>query len=294
MNILITGGKGFIGTHLCNALKTKHNISTVDIKTMVIEDITDPHYMNIQFEKYKPDLVIHLAAQSLLRNSIQNPYADAMTNIIGSINILEVCRKYNVKRIIYASTGGARYGDICDVVNENYEVKPISPYGISKHTVEHYLEFYHREHGLEYSVLCFGNIYGPGDHVNNGRIITKTIDCNLRDKELIVYGNGLAKRDYLYIDDLIEFIINNLENDKIYGEIVNLGTSLWSTVLDIIRAVDYISNKETPVKYVESFKSEVDMISLDPSKAKLLTGWVSSTSLFKGIEQTYNWFKDKL
>ena len=167
MKVLVTGGAGFIGSHIVDALiKNNHeviiidNLSTGNSKfinkkaKLYQADIRED--INYIFEKEKPELVIHTAAQVMLRRSLEEPIFDATTNIIGTINVLEAVRKNNVKKIIYTSTGGARYGEPKYLpVDENHEIAPTSPYGISKHTVEHYIEMYSKLYNIDYLIFLF-------------------------------------------------------------------------------------------------------------------------------------------
>lgn len=297
MKILLTGSEGFIGKHLYKKLKEEHEVIRFDKK---ITDWVDGNqysrdiqiFDNIDEFLYtkEPEVVIHLAAQSQLRYSLKQPLNDAYTNIIGSINLLECCKNSSVKKFIYASTGGARYGNAEGLVKEDCQIDPIAPYGISKHTVEHYLKYYHNEYGLDYSILCFGNVYGEEDPLKNNRLITKTINSNIHNKELEVYGDGSSERDYLYVGDLVDFISLHFNNPNICNEIINIGTGKTYSVLDVINIVDTISNKKTKIKFQPAIKSEVKKIGLNVEKVKKLTGWEAKANLVKGICRTYKWF----
>lgn len=290
MKILITGSNGFIGNHLIQAL-SKNNHSVILYDKKMGNDVHDINLLSRAFS-IKPDLVIHLAAQSLLRKSIEDPISDAYDNIIGSINVLEMCKQYGIDKIIYASTGGAKYGnDYSMLIKETYHENPISPYGISKHTVEHYLKYYHREYGLEYSILCFGNVYGEYDPIENQRIITKTIYYNLTNQILEIYGDGSQRRDFIYVHDLVDFIVTNLNHPNMYSTVFNIGTGDMHSVNDVIDIVNEVSGKETKIRYLSSIKSEVHHVGLNVEKVKSMLGWKSKTNLYQGIKKTYDWFK---
>lgn len=182
--VLVTGGCGFVGSHVVDFLiKKNYDVIVIDdLSTgkkerlnekakLFVVDITNKNDLEEVFLKEKPEIVLHIAAQVMLRKSIEEPIFDANTNIIGTINVLEACRKNNVKKIIYTSTGGARYGEPKYLpVDEKHEIEPSAPYGISKHTAEHYVKVYNLLHGLDYLIFCFGNVYGPRDDPSCKRV----------------------------------------------------------------------------------------------------------------------------
>lgn len=213
MKVLVTGGAGFIGSHIVDSLIAKNyrvvvidNLSTgrrefVNKRAKFYQrDITKK--ITDIFMKEKPEIVIHAAAQVMLRRSIDEPEFDAQTNIIGTIRVLEACRKSGVKRIIYTSTGGARYGEPQYLpADETHQIRPLAPYGISKHTAEHYIDVYSRLYGIDYLIFCFGNVYGPRDDPRFGRVIAVFSEAILQGRRPIIFGDGKQTRDFVYVGD---------------------------------------------------------------------------------------------
>jgi len=265
MKILLTGGSGFIGSELKKVLESAgHQCYNADLKNSFnIKYLITFIYL---FEKYDVDIVIHLAAQTLLRESIKDPLEDAWTNIIGSLNLLEACAEKGIKKVLYTSTGGARYGIQEESISESCTPKPISPYGISKHTVEHYLDFYNREYGITFICLCLSNVIGESDPIDNGRIVTQIIHKILDEEEIVIYGDGGQKRDYIHVDDVVKIISLIIEKDIFDNTIYNISSGESVSVLDIISKVEKQLNKKAILKYEPFKKSELKEVALDNSR----------------------------
>jgi UDP-glucose 4-epimerase len=302
MKVLVTGGAGFVGSHIVDSLIDKNyevvvvdnlssgkrefiNPGAVFYKRDITKEITDI------FKKERPDVVIHAAAQVMLRRSIEEPVFDAETNIIGTIRVLEGCRKSGVKRIIYTSTGGARYGEPGYLpVDEKHPISPLAPYGISKHTAEHYIEVYSRLYGIDYLIFCFGNVYGPRDDPRFGRVIAVFSKAILERKKPIIFGDGEQTRDFVYVKDLAGFIAGSI-NKKHRSRIFNLANGEEVSVNKIFEGLKRISNFKKDSKKVGAIKGEVREIVLDTTLAKTELGWSPKTSLREGLAQTYSYFK---
>lgn len=303
IKVLITGGAGFIGSHIVDFLiKKKYKVIVVDNlssgqKEFINEkaafyeqDITKR--LDEIFEKERPDIVIHTAAQIMLRESLKNPIYDAKTNIIGTINILETSRKYGVKKFIYTSTGGARVGEPEYLpVDENHPLKPCSPYGISKHTAEHYVWLYNKLYGIDYLIFCFGNVYGPRDNPICKRVIPLFVDLMLKQETPIIFGDGEQSRDFLYVMDLAEFIVNSIEKspkDKLF----HLANSEKIKVNEIFRLLKEISGFKGEVKHVKAIKGEVRDIVLNTRLAAKELGWKPKHSFKEGLKESFEWLKE--
>jgi len=302
--VLVTGGAGFIGSHLVDFLLEKnYDVAVIDnlsagekefvnsrvkfYEKDILEDI------NFIFKKEKPEIVIHAAAQVMLRESIKNPIYDAKINILGTINILEACKKNRVKKIIYTSTGGARVGEPEYLpVDEKHPINPSSPYGISKHTAEHYIQIYSQLDGLESLIFCFGNVYGPRDNSKTGRVISSFIEKMINRESPTIFGDGNQTRDFIYVKDLAEFIINSFEK-KSEHRLFHLANGVQVSINEIFYKLKKILNFSEKVNYTQAVKGEVRDMVLDTSLAQKELGWKSKTSLEKGLKETVKYFKNK-
>jgi UDP-glucose 4-epimerase len=303
MKILITGGCGFIGSHVVDFLIQNGN------DVVIVDNLSTgkKEYLNSSakfyehditgnidfiFEKEKPDVVVHMAAQVMLRESLNNPMHDAKTNIIGTINILEACRKYDVKKIIYTSTGGARVGEPEYLpVDENHPLNPCSPYGISKHTAEHYVWMYNKLYGLDYLMFCFGNVYGPRDDPITKRVTAIFASKMLKNEVPQIFGDGDQTRDFIYVKDLAEFIANSIDKNPEH-KLFHLANGKQISVNQI---VDILKNEigfKGEIEHVDAIVGEVRDIVLDISLAEKELGWKPKHSFEEGLKETVEWFRN--
>jgi UDP-glucose 4-epimerase len=305
MKILVTGGAGFIGSWIVDKLIERgESVSVVDYYSLGKKenenaraiyyhaDICDEEKLNEIFLEEKPELVIHCAANSLLRKSIENPVEDARVNILGTISVLEACRKNNVKNIIYTSTGGARVGEPDYLpVDEKHPLRPLSPYGISKHTAEHYVEMYSRLHGMDYFIFCFGNVYGPRDLAKSGRLVPFFISQIMKGETPIIFGDGNQTRDFIYVEDIADFIVACLQKlGKTEHQLFHLANGKQVSVNEVCELLKKISEREILFKHDEAIKGEVRDIVLDTSLARKELDWNPTTSLEEGLKKTWEWF----
>ena len=306
MKVLVTGGAGFIGSHIVDLLIKKgyevviiDNLSTgkkeyLNKKAKFYEaDIAKPEQISPVFEKEKPDYVIHAAAQVMLRRSLEQPVFDAKTNILGTINVLEACRNNHVKKIIYTSTGGARVGEPEYLpVDENHPLNPCSPYGISKHTAEHYVWMYNKLHGLDYLIFCFGNVYGPRDDPVTKRVTAVFAAKMLNDESPVIFGDGRQTRDFIYVLDLAEFIVNSMEKSPEH-KLFPLANGEQISVNDIAELSKKHSGFKGEIKHIDAIKGEVRDIVLDTSLAQKELGWSPKHSFEEGLKETFEWFRNQ-
>ncbi len=305
MKILVTGGAGFIASHLVDRLiDDGHRVIVVDNlssgrkeninpKALFYEvDICNALALEEVFKKERPDVVNHHAAHVNVRKSVEMPIFDANINILGSLNLCELSRKYQIKKFVYVSTGGAVYGEPKGLpVKESCPVEPLSQYGISKHTVEHYLFVFHKLYGLNFTVLRYPNVYGPrqSPHGEAGvvAIFSELIIQNIRPT---IFGDGSKTRDYVYVDDIIkanQIVLGDLGN----GEIYNLGWGKQISDLDVFHTVRRVLGSHIEPIFSEKRPGEIDHISLDSSKATEELKWEPKITFEEGITLATHYYK---
>ncbi|HJW89806.1 MAG TPA: NAD-dependent epimerase/dehydratase family protein [Anaerolineales bacterium] len=304
MKVLVTGGAGFIGSHVVDAYLAEgyhvvvvDNLSTGRLSNLnpaakfYQVDIRSPQLSDV-FEAERPDFVNHHAAQMDVRRSIAEPVLDADINILGSINLLECARRSMVRRLIYISTGGAVYGEPeylpCD---EEHPIKPICQYGASKHTVEHYLYMYQQNYGLDYTVLRYPNVYGPRqDPHGEAGVVAIFTGQMLAGEKVVINGDGEQERDFVYVGDCARcnLLAATTEN---YNSIYNLGTGRGTNINEIYEALVPLTGYKRQAVYGPAKLGETRRIFLDANKARQSLGWAPSVSLEEGLEQTVAYFR---
>ncbi|MFC1897860.1 NAD-dependent epimerase/dehydratase family protein [Chloroflexota bacterium] len=274
MRFLVTGGLGFIGTATIKKLERDHDVSSFDIKAG--EDILDLNMLESAFKRSQPEVVFHFAARTSVVESIHQPFAYAETNILGTINVIEQCRKSGAK-LIYASSGGTVYGEGKVPFRETDPARPFSPYGISKYTGELLVNDFHEER----VILRYANVYGP-DQSGEGEsgVISKYIQRVLNNVKPIIRGDGRQTRDYIYIDDVVDANLMALKWKGTY----NISTGISTSVLDLYKELEDTMNYKGGYDVVDSM-GELEHVSLSCEKAKSL-GWRAMVSLSEGIGKT--------
>ena len=299
--MLVTGGAGFIGSHVVErCLAAEHRVAVVDdLSTgrrenvpprarLYVQDIRDPALADV-FRSEAPDAVIHLAAQAAVSRSVANPRLDAEINILGSLNVLECCRQTGVRRVVYASTGGAAYGDTEKLPTpEDHPTRPSSPYGVSKVTVEQYLACWGGLYGLSTVALRYANVYGPrqSPHGEAGVIAIFT-DRILRGEPCIVNGDGLQTRDYVYVGDIAEANALALDRPDVTGP-VNLGTGVATSVLELFAALRAAAGGRAEARHGPPRPGEQRRSVLDATRARLVLGWTPRVALAEGLQRTFD------
>jgi UDP-glucose 4-epimerase len=279
--ILVTGGAGFIGSHVVDLFVTQgYEVVIVDdlstgrasnlnpAAKFYQVDIRSPQLRQV-FQAEKPDFVSHHAAQMDVRRSVAQPLFDADINILGSINLLEIAKDFQIKRFIYISTGGAVYGEPerlpCD---ESHPINPICQYGASKHTVEHYLYMYYANYGLKYTVLRYPNVFGPRqDPHGEAGVIAIFTGRMLASESVTIYGDGEQTRDFVYVGDCAQANLLALTVDHEPG-IYNLGWGRPTSINEICSVLVDITDYSLPVQYGPAKVGETRHIYLDASKVK--------------------------
>ena len=303
VKVMVTGGAGFIGSHIVDSLVNEgyevvivDNLNTgarqnINPKARFYEvNICSPELARV-FESEGPQIVCHQAAQTIISRSVADPLFDANVNILGSINLISNCLRYGVKKIIYASSGGAVYGEPKHLpANEKHPVDPLSQYGASKHTVEHYLHLYWLQYGLEYVSLRYSNIYGPRQNpAGEAGVIAIFTSQMLCGEQPTIFGKGDKTRDYTYVSDIARANVLAIRAGK--TGIYNLGTGVETSDRQIFDMVAQNLGYKGDPNFAQVRKGEIYRICLDSSKAKAELGWQPLTSVKDGIAQTVAFFQ---
>lgn len=304
--VLVTGGAGFIGSHVVDALiQAGHEVTVVDDLSTGRRRNVNPkakfYQIDIRsqelrsiFERERPEYVNHHAAQIDVGHSANNPLHDASVNLLGSINLLECCRKCGIKKIIYASTGGAVYGEPEQLpCNEEHPIRPSSPYGASKYAVELYLELYRQNYGVDYTILRYPNVYGPRqDPFGEAGVVAIFSLQMLMGEQVTINGSGEQERDFLYVEDCVK--ANLLSMEKGSGEVYNLGTGKGTSINHLFEEMKRLTGYPRDPVYGPPRLGEVFRICLDANKAKKELEWSPTVGLQEGLERTLGYFKEQL
>jgi len=307
MKILITGGAGFIGSNIVDRLIelgekviVVDNLATgkkeyVNKSAVFYEfDIGDKKLIDI-FNREKPDIIIHNAAQMSVRISVEEPIYDAEVNVLGGLNVFYCSMKAGVKKVIFASSGGTVYGEQeYFPADESHPTNPVSPYGVAKLASEKYLHYFYKTYGLAYVALRYANIYGPRqDPLGEAGVVAIFAKKMLEVQIPVINGDGNQTRDYVYVDDAVEANIKAIESSFI--GCVNIGTSVETNVNELFYILrEAAENKDIekthgPAKQGEQYRSV-----LDYGLARKTLGWEPETSVEEGLKLTYDWFKTHL
>jgi len=302
VRILVTGGAGFIGSNLVERLLGDgHDVAVLDnLSTgqrdqvpagaaFYESDLIDADATERCVAEFRPEVVSHHAAQIDVRRSVTDPIFDARTNILGSLALLESCTRHGVRKLIYASTGGAIYGEGRTLpATEDHPINPEAPYGASKHAVEHYLYLWKLLRGLDWTVLRYPNVYGPRQSPHGEAGVNAIfIGLMLAGERPHIYGTGEQVRDYLYVDDVVEANVQALTGAG--GEILNLGTGVPTSVNDIVRELNQILGTQLDPIREPARPGEVQSIYLDASRAQRVMGWTPAVAFAEGLRRTVEW-----
>lgn len=307
LNILVTGGAGFIGSHIVDSfILAGHHViildnlssgklTNINPKATFIEgDICDAKLVEKVFLENAIDIVNHHAAQIDVRKSVIDPSNDANINILGSLNLLEASRRHNVKRFIFASTGGAIYGEQDYFpADELHPTRPESPYGITKRSVELYLHYYNKVHGLDHTIFRYTNVYGPRqDPHGEAGVVAIFSNALLAGKQAIIFGDGKQTRDYVYIADLVRAHLLAIENES-GSNTYNIATGIETDVNTLFTILANEAGKDAKPRYDEARPGELLRSVCSCQKAAKALGWQPETNIAEGLSRTFDFFRKK-
>jgi len=312
--VLVTGGAGFIGSHVADLFLEKgYQVEIADdLSTGKRENIPRRaafHQIDVTGADFSRmvrdgnfDVVVHTAAQMDVRKSVADPINDATINILGTLNLMEALRASRSKsRVVFTSTGGVIYGDFNKPPNaEIYPKDPESPYAIAKLSIEYYLAYYGRVHGLDAVSLRCGNVYGPRQDLH-GEAGVVAIFCGriLDNRPLTVYGDGLQTRDYVYVADVARAIFAAAtkplpERARVDARAFNIGTGVGTSVLEIAERLQKAAGSDVPVEFAPHRAGELQESFVNVDKARAALGWVPEVDLSAGLAKTYEWFAGRI
>jgi UDP-glucose 4-epimerase len=309
--VLVTGGAGFIGSHLADRLLAEGHrvISVDDLSTGRIANLVDARgygkeftFFNMDvradgllplFERHRPEVVFHLAAQSGVRPSLDDPVLDASINVMGTLNVLACSATVEARKVVYAASGGTIYGEPRRLPVKESSAQashPLSPYGISKKVVVDYLGFFQRYRGLEHTSLALGNVYGPRqDPRGEAGVIAIFASRMLADEPVTIFGDGNQTRDYVFIDDVVHAFVQSMDRGP--GKLVNIGTGLETSVNHIYRLLAEIVGYEREPEFGPLPPGELRRNALDIGSAPNAIAWKPWTHLEDGLAETVAFLK---
>jgi UDP-glucose 4-epimerase len=290
---VVTGGAGFIGSHLADALlDAGHEVIVVDDLSSGKRERVDSR---ARFEERDvrhgldasgAEVVFHLAAQADVQTSVARPDHDAAVNVVGTVQVVEAARRAGAQ-VVFASTGGAIYGECDGPAAEGSELRPLSPYGIAKLCGEEYVSGWNRIHGAHNVVLRFANVYGPRQSPSlEGGVVSIFLDRLARGDEAVIFGDGLQTRDFVYVGDVVSACLAARGRN---GGVFNIGTGRETSVLDLYRACAQVAGRRSEPSFAEPRLGDVRRSVLDVSSARRELGWRAETSLDEGLRRTWEW-----
>ena len=306
MRILITGGAGFIGSHITDAyLAAGHEVLVLDSlwehgggqrqnvperALFVHMDVRDEKLTRI-FQDFKPDVVSHHAAQHSVAISARDPKYDADVNVMGLLNVLDNCVRGKVKKVVFASSGATFGTPDALPMNEQTPQRPESPYGITKMVSEHYLRFYKAQHGLDFTALRYGNVYGPRQDPNGeAGVISIFIGKFLAGQSVRIDWDGEQTRDYVYVKDVAR--ANVLALEKGPGGCYCIGTNKRTSVNEVYRTLCEISGTQPSIEHAPKRAGDARDAQFEYALAERDLGWTPGTPLPEGMRETYDYFKN--
>lgn len=320
MRVMVTGGAGFIGSHLVDRLLSEgedvlavDNLSSGSLANLAEArrsrvgkfsfqraDITSNALAEL-IKRTRPQVIFHLAAQVDVRKSVRDPINDAMVNVIGTLNLLQAAQEAGTRKVVFASSGGCIYGELDErrlPVTEDQvfspQALPESPYGVSKKVVLDYLRYYRAVQGLDYTALALANVYGPRQEPASevgleGQVVAIFCRKMLASRPCTIYGDGTQTRDFVFVDDVVAAFLT--ARDKGGGELVNIGSGEELSVNELHAKLSQLTSSRYEPIYAAPRPGELQRIYVDPSKAAQVLGWQPATPIDEGLKQTVAWFR---
>jgi UDP-glucose 4-epimerase len=296
MKILVTGGAGFIGSHLVERMLQDHEI-------MVIDNLSEGKYEQVDdraffeeadvrnrsefkevVESFNPEMVYHLAVYNDAMGSIEQEKKAIDVNVHGTVNVLETCVENKVRKIVYASSGGLSYGDAESVpTREDHNTNPVYPYGVTKNCGTTFIQDYGRRKNIDYAICRLGSVYGPRA---SGGVVKKVLQKLENNEKPVVYGDGTQTRDFIYVTD----VVRGLEKAKAEEGVFNLGTGIQTSVNEIITEIMENLNYHKSIKYEDRWEGDINQCQLSIEKAERQLNWHPQISLETGIEKCIDFY----
>lgn len=305
MKVLVTGGAGFIGSHVCDAfVRSGHEVIALDNLSsgkkenldprvrLEVADIRSPEAAQL-VRSARPQVLCHLAAQMDVRRSVEDPRFDAEANILGFLNLLEAARVAGVQKVVFSSTGGAIYGEQ-DVfpAPESHATRPISPYGVSKAAGELYLNYYKAQYGLKYVALRYANVYGPRQNPHGEAGVVSIFSTRLlAGQDCTIYGEGKQTRDFVYVEDVAR--ANLLAAEKDYSGPLNIGTGVETDINRLFSLLAQAAGAPKAAGHAPGRPGEQMRSCVDNRLAREVLGWQPTVDLAEGTRRTVAFFREK-
>ncbi len=303
MRAIVTGGAGFIGSHLVDALVGRDDAVVVldDLSSgrrenlptavrLVEGDVRDPEAVREAFALARPHVCFHFAAQADVRVSVERPDYDCEVNVLGTIRVLEAARRCEAG-LVFASTGGAIYGECNRPAAEDARRRPLAPYGAAKLAGEEYLQTYARLHGSHNVALRFGNVYGPRqDPHGEAGVVAIFLGLLAEGRIPRIFGDGLQTRDYVYVDDVVRATLAAVGHD---GGVFNVGTGRETSVVELFDACRRVAGAAVEPVFVPARAGELARSFLDPALAADSLGFRAEVGLAEGLAETWDWIREK-
>jgi UDP-glucose 4-epimerase len=296
---IVTGGAGFIGSHVVDALVargdevtvvdslvhgTKENVAAA--ARLEVRDIREP--LDDLFDETRPEVVFHLAAQADVRVSVENPVDDAAVNVLGTVRILEAARRHSAQ-VVFASTGGAIYGECEEPAGEDSPCEPLSPYGTAKLSAEEYLRSYNRLYDTRHIALRYGNVYGPRqDPHGEAGVVAIFLGALARGEQARIFGEGRQTRDYVYVGDVARATTSTVGQDR---GVFNVGTGRETSVVELYELCTRVAGSDVPAEHAPARLGELQRSFLDPERAARELGFRAMVDLEDGLAATWDWLR---